>query len=236
MRFALFSDIHGNLTALRAVAAAIDRAGPLEAVVVAGDLVQGGPRPRETWEYLIEHGWTLLRGNEDEALGADRIIHGEYPPRFRAAAVAQITWTRKMLGGEVLQRLTGLRESFRVATPAGDLLVVHSSPRGTNDRRGGQHNSAREVVDGYAGTGAAVIAFGHFHSNFVRATAFGLLVNVASVGLPLDGQPIANFTLATATSDGWIIEQRQVPYDRGDELAAAARNEMPPWPASEATS
>src|SRR5690242_13865073 len=46
-RIAIFSDVHGNLAGLRAVAAALERVKALDHVVVAGDLLQGGPRPAE---------------------------------------------------------------------------------------------------------------------------------------------------------------------------------------------
>jgi Icc-related predicted phosphoesterase len=39
MKLALFSDVHGNLSALRAVLAALERHQPLDAVCCAGDLV-----------------------------------------------------------------------------------------------------------------------------------------------------------------------------------------------------
>jgi predicted phosphodiesterase len=231
MRIGLLSDVHGNLTALRAVAAALDAAGPLDHVAVAGDLLQGGPRPRETWELLLERAWTLVRGNEDESLGAGRIAHGEYPPQFRAAAMAQIAWTRKQLGAEVLARLAALPFEARLHTPAGELLVVHSSPRGTSDRRGGPHNSAAEMMEGYSGSGANAIAFGHYHWSFVRPMPWGLLINVASVGLPIRGDTLAAYTVLTATADGWVVEQRHVAYDLAEEKRVAADSGMPPWEA-----
>lgn len=231
MRIGLLADVHGNLAGLRAVAQALDAEGALDRVVVAGDLLQGGPRPRETWELLIERGWTLVRGNEDESLGAGRIAHGEYPPQYRSAAQAQIAWTRRQLGAETLARLAALPAEVRVATPAGDLLVVHSSPRGTSDRRGGTHNSAAEAMDGYGGTGASAIAFGHYHANFVRPMPWGLLINVASVGLPIKGGTLSAYTILNASSDGWVVEQRHVAFDLEEERLAAISSGMPPWEA-----
>src|SRR5438046_284380 len=68
MRIALFSDVHGNLTALRAVLAALDRHRPLQMIVAAGDHVLAGPRPAETWDALQAAGCTCIMGNEDERL------------------------------------------------------------------------------------------------------------------------------------------------------------------------
>jgi predicted phosphodiesterase len=230
MHIGLLSDVHGNLAGLRAVAAALEREGPLDHVVVAGDLLQGGPRPAEVWDILRALGWTVIQGNEDAALAvAGTVYPGSSATNARAYA-RQLAWAREQLGLEVLAALSRLPAEWRVSTSAGDLLVVHSSPRAMNDQCGSVHNTLVEMNEAYAGTGAAAIAFGHYHRNFVRATPFALLVNVASVGLPLDGLPLASYTVITATSDGWIVEQRRVPYDAAEEEAAARRSGFPRWP------
>jgi predicted phosphodiesterase len=226
-RIALFSDVHGNLAALRAVAAALDQESRTDHVVVAGDLLQGGPHPLEVWQMLRSQSWTLIRGNEDEALLP------EDPPdlagAYRHAFKSSVAWTRSNLAADTLTELAALPDQWRLATSAGDLLVVHASPRSISDRVGGTHNSSEEVQAAYAGTGAAVIAFGHYHRSFVRLEPFALLINVASVGLPPDRRPLASYTIVTATDGGWVVEQRQVPYDPAPEAAAAAERGMPPW-------
>lgn len=229
MRIALFSDVHGNLAGLRAVAAALKDEEPLDHVVVAGDLLQGGPRPLEVWTILTSNGWILLRGNEDETLIGQNSHGRPEPANYKQAFQAQINWTRDRVGSGIQAALAALPDRWRVTTPAGDLLVVHASPRSIDDRCGGVHNTAEEVAAAYGGTGAAAIAFGHYHRAFVRPTPFALLINVASVGLPVDKRPLAAYTILTATSEGWIIEQRNVPYDLAEEAAAAAATGLPPW-------
>jgi predicted phosphodiesterase len=98
-----------------------------------------------------------------------------------------------------------------------------------DDRAGAAHNTDEDVFRAYGGTGAAAIAFGHYHEAFVRTTPFALLINVASVGLPVHGRPLASYTILTATPGSWIVEQRQVPYRQSDEVAAANARGMPPW-------
>ncbi|MGH2354714.1 MAG: metallophosphoesterase family protein [Chloroflexota bacterium] len=230
MRFGLLSDIHGNLAALQSVAAALTEEAPLDRIVVAGDLLQGGPRPLEVWEELRTLGWTLVQGNEDAALVTEPPVPAAPPPHpYQRAYSAGLAWTRARIGPSVLHALAGLPLAHRIATPADDLLIVHASPRSLDERSGGPHNTAAEVTAAYSGTGATAIAFGHYHRSFVRPTPFALLVNVASVGLPLDGRPLAAYTILTATPDGWIIEQRRVPYDATEEAAAVVAAEMPPW-------
>lgn len=230
MRIGLFSDVHGNLAGLRALAQELDHAGPLDQVVVAGDHLWGGPRPREVWRLLNQSGWTLVLGNADEILVAPTVDQ-DFPAgnAYRSAAIRQRDWLRSQLDPADLKALAELPMHHRMATPAGDLLVVHSSPRSTTDRCGGPHNSIDEVQAAYGGTGASAIAFGHWHAAFVRQTPFALLLNVASVGLPIDGRPLAAYTILTATPSGWIVEQRRVAYDPGEELTAARSAGLPAW-------
>jgi hypothetical protein len=117
----------------------------------------------------------------------------------------------------------------RLATPAGDLLVVHASPRSVYEKAGGPHNTAAETTAAYGGAGAAAIAFGHYHVSFVRPMPFALLLNVASVGIPVDRQPLAAYTVLTATAEGFVVEQRRVPYDAEEERRVAAAVGMPRW-------
>jgi predicted phosphodiesterase len=210
VRIAIFSDVHGNLAGLRAVKSALDLERPIDHVVVAGDHLQGGPRPREVWALLRRERWVLLRGNEDEALVSAASEEYQAVGEYRAAYLAGNAWTRGQVGQAILAELAALPDRWRITTPAGDLLAVHASPRSTMDRAGAAHNTAEEVRAAYSGTGASLIAFGHYHRNFVRLTPFALLVNVASVGLPADGTPLASYTILSAEPSGWVVEQRHV--------------------------
>jgi putative phosphoesterase len=52
MRIALLSDIHANITALKAVLDDIKSLGQIDAFSIVGDLVNYGPRPNETIEMV----------------------------------------------------------------------------------------------------------------------------------------------------------------------------------------
>jgi predicted phosphodiesterase len=231
MRIGLLSDVHGNLAGLRAVGRALEREGPLDAVVVAGDHLWGGPRPREVWEMLAASGWVLVRGNEDERLVADRADDGprERWEGYRTALSAFHGWTRAAVGDAVVDLLARLPFEHRLATPAGELLVVHATPRSVHERTADLETPASVLERCYGGTGAAAIAFGHYHRAFVRPTPLALLLDVASVGLPHDGMPLASYTVLTATAGGWAVEQRRLPYDAEEERAAAQSTGMPVW-------
>ena len=70
MRLAIFSDVHGNLSALEAVRAAIAAAAP-DVVMVAGDLVLNGPgsrRGRRPLREIEAAGALIVQGNTDIAV------------------------------------------------------------------------------------------------------------------------------------------------------------------------
>ena len=66
MKFAIFSDIHGNLEALEAVLAdiALER---VQEMICLGDIVGYGPNPAECLEMIRCLGAAVVMGNHDEA-------------------------------------------------------------------------------------------------------------------------------------------------------------------------
>ena len=60
---------------------------------------------------------------------------------------------------------------------------------------------------------ATAIAFGHLHLPYVRIWRGKLLVNVASAGLPKDGDPRACYAIFTERTGGWQVKHRRVAFD-----------------------
>ena len=106
MKIALLSDIHANFTALQTVTADIDHWQP-DLVIVAGDLVNRGPKPRECLQFVYqrtrEQNWYWLRGNhEDYVLEQAETIR---EPGNPAAEVHRAScWTMEKLNSFVPDR------------------------------------------------------------------------------------------------------------------------------------
>ena len=227
LRIAIFSDVHGNLAALRAVLAAIDRHRPVQIVVAAGDLVApAGPRPAETLDLLLERGCVPLLGNHDEMLWQDAPDEPVGP--YTELVHRQIPWAISQLGTRRLDLLRRLPRQLRLSpAPGQDLLIVHASHANHLYGHAATPTSDEaELRDRYGGANARVIAFGHYHEAFVREWAEGFLVNVAAVSLPVDGQPLAAYSIL-AWDGRWTIDQHRVPYDTADEAAALAASGLP---------
>ena len=67
MKLAVLADVHANWPALQAVAADIER-WQADRVVVAGDVINRGPRPVECADFVLvaAQSWPWVRGNHEE--------------------------------------------------------------------------------------------------------------------------------------------------------------------------
>ncbi|HEX6509239.1 MAG TPA: metallophosphoesterase family protein [Chloroflexota bacterium] len=117
MRFAVISDVNGNLTALRAVLAAIDgQDAAVDRIVCAGDIVGRGPSPNEVIDLLRERDIEVVLGNYDDAVAFDRLGSGrDFADRAAEDAdAAAIEWTRAQLTAQNLEYLRGLPRDLRL--------------------------------------------------------------------------------------------------------------------------
>ena len=216
MIHAIVSDIHGNLEALEAVLADLERHRPAS-LVCLGDFVGYGASPNECIDRLrprVEH---ALVGNHDLAACGKLQLSD-----FNHNAAVAARWTERALRPDNHEYLRGLPFSARWR----DMLLVHASPARPED----WHYvlsiaDAREELESYA---EAVCFIGHSHYpgafdlqgdhlRYTRAPEIRLekghryLVNVASVGQPRDGDPRAGY-LQFDEADG-VLRHVRLEYD-----------------------
>lgn len=108
MRYAVLSDIHSNLPALRRV---LDECARLEIedFLITGDVVGYGAQPNECCEVIRDLKAVVIRGNHDEAA-----VSPGKEESFTAAARACILWTREVLSPENREFLEELRPSHQL--------------------------------------------------------------------------------------------------------------------------
>jgi predicted phosphodiesterase len=206
MRIAVLSDIHGNLVGLDACLVDLRAQGGADAIVVAGDLCLDGPKPKKVLQRLEEIGAQVLRGNTDRALASP---NGESVAEIE---LQQIDWTRHDLGEQWLQWLAALPFAIRIGEDENQLLVVHANP--TNDVEHVWPDADDAMLQRLIGDDhATAIAFGHLHLPYVRMWRGKLLVDVASAGLPKDGDARAGYAIFTERAGGWEVKHRRVEFD-----------------------
>ncbi|MGD8605668.1 MAG: metallophosphoesterase family protein [Myxococcales bacterium] len=212
---AFLSDIHGNLTALDAVSAELERLG-VKQIYVAGDLLLGGDQPLEVWQRLQTLGAICTRGPSDLALAS--VDPGSLVPiddrqRKQARLFAK---TRAAIGDLVAERLRRLPESYRIPLVDGrEVLMVHGSP--ADDQREISHDlSDDEILALLDDDPADIIVCGSTHVPFQRSVGDYHVVNVGSVGAAPEGR-VAHYSVLTPRMSGADILQDWVRY--GEERA-----------------
>lgn len=214
MRIAIVSDIHGNRTALEAVAADVRSMAP-DLVLHGGDLADGGSDPAGVVDRIREFGWQGVLGNTDESHtrpeSLEEFARQSTAPASLWPAIREMTaWTRERLGEERIAWMSGLPMVHR----SEGFALVHASPG----------DAWRIGTDAeFEGLGAPVIVHGHIHRSFVREVGGFVLVNAGSVSLSYDADPRASYVLI----DNGVPLIRRIDYDVEREIAALPASGMP---------
>jgi diadenosine tetraphosphatase ApaH/serine/threonine PP2A family protein phosphatase len=221
VRYAVLSDIHGNLEALRAVLAdAADRADDL---LCLGDVVGYGADPGPCVDLVGARARAVVAGNHEHAV-VGRLDLSWFNRYARAAA----EWTREHLDPNCAAYLDALPLTAAVE----DATLVHASPRQPQE-----WDYLVTEDDGLAAFEAfdtrlcfvghshvpAVWSLGSSGPDYARGDVGVTLdagrryiVNVGSVGQPRDRDPRAAYAL-------WDVDARRISVRRVAYDVAAAR-------------
>lgn len=206
MRVAILSDIHGNAVALEACLDDLADQGGVDRIIAAGDLCMDGPRPKKVLRRLREIGAHVVRGN------TDRMIALEDPARFDTDDRDGMMWQRGALGQDWVAWLGAAPLTLAVGDDADGLFVCHATPK-SDDEHVWPDAPDAQIEAMVEGVVQRTIAFGHLHYPYVRSWRRRTLVNVASAGLPKDGDPRAHYAIFSKRSEGWSVRSRRVAFD-----------------------
>ena len=223
MRIAIFSDVHGNLTALDAVVADLRQQRP-DLVFHGGDLAYGGCNPAEVIDCIAQAGWAGVVGNTDEVLWTDEARAGleasasKLRPLFRVIFELSAPATRELIGEERLAWLRRLPTELRHE----NLVLLHASP-GNLWRAPMATADDTELERTYKDLNAQIVVYCHIHRPFIRRVGEMRVCNCGSVGSPYDGDPRASYLLI----DDGQPAIRQVEYDVEKEVERLLASDYP---------
>lgn len=204
--FCIFSDIHGNATALEAVLKEAKRLGA-EHYLCLGDIVGYGPHPKECVRRLMSmEDLSVIRGNHDQMVGLGGPEDG-----CNRLARASTEWTVAQLDDEERAWLLSLPLELR----GEGWLAVHGAP--IDSRRVYAYvyeMNYRDNLDFIRNEGTDICFYGHTHVQYayilgpdgaekrqdrgqldLHDTGSTFLVNPGSVGQPRDRQTTAAFAM-----------------------------------------
>jgi diadenosine tetraphosphatase ApaH/serine/threonine PP2A family protein phosphatase len=221
VRYAIVSDIHGNLEALQAVLA--DASGRTDAALCLGDLIGYGADPVACLELLASRATALVAGNHEYAVAG--LLDLAWFNRYARAAAE---WTRGQLDADHRAYLASLPLTAEIE----DATLVHASPA-----RPAEWEYLMSAQDGYDAFGAFATRLcfvGHSHLPGVWSLGSSgphhqrgavdvtleagrrYIVNVGSVGQPRDRDPRASYAV-------WDVPSRRITIRRVRYDIAATR-------------
>ena len=212
MRIAILADIHSNYPALTAVLADIAHQN-VDDLILAGDMINVAPFPREVMDTVHKHEWRMIRGNhEDYMLDCHNPDCDTYLPELWRS----MYWTFNQLNAQDLALFSSLPENIVLD----NLIIMHGIPGVLNISP--VPATPVEVLDKWYGQlPQKYIVTAHTHIPFLIQWNDKTLVNPGSVGVSFDGITSASYMIATRKGQDWMFEHRRVPYDVGQVSKAA---------------
>ncbi len=223
-RYAVISDIHGNILALQAVLTNIGRRS-ISGIINLGDSVHGPLEPEATARLLMDLHAINIRGNQDRDI-----------PEGTAKALSprSIEWLASLPATGVIGE---------------DIFLCHGTPRADDeyllekiDNGKGVLKDEADIMPLLAGIEQKVILCGHSHTpRVIRLREGRLVVNPGSVGLPAyqdetpvphmmeTGSPHARYAILEKDGTEWKAELIAVPYDFETAARKARANGREDW-------
>lgn len=254
MRFALVSDIHGNLSALQAVARDIAHRG-IQQVVNLGDTLSGPLMPLDTAQWLRQQAWLHVAGNHERQvlswplerqIASDAFTSGQLDGPSRDWLQSHTNpCDPRLHRGEMWPERLGADVALCHGSPRSDIEYLLETPVGETARLA----TAAEIderLDGRIPPHIRLLACGHSHvPRSVRTTSGLLIVNPGSVGQPAydddhpyphssyhrieTGSPDARYAVVEQRGDLWACELVSVAYDFEPMASLADQRGRPDW-------
>lgn len=226
MKIAFISDIHGNIDALKAVLANIEKQG-IEQIYCVGDLVGYAPFPNEVIDLIQEKDIPTVMGNYDDGVGYDRFICGcDYKDeKAQQLGEQSILWTKKHTTEENKEFLRNLPKEIRINQEGYEVVITHGSPRRLNEYL---YSTLPDdiFIECLNESKADVLILGHIHQTYHLEFSGRHAINVGSVGKPKHGNPKAVYAVVEL-GNTVVVDFNFVSYDVEKVAKAIEESELP---------
>lgn len=250
MRYALISDIHGNLPALSA-ALADARARGVDRRVYLGDYYLGSPYANEVIDIIrADKTAIVIKGNQEDYI---KQLESRDPATWTDGQFSPLYWYYKTLTRARRAWLTTLDASAEISYEGVGMRVSHSSlayigetelnlfpgmraPRDYADASDPLASMREDIISEITKSAdcamriraldKGVYAFGHTHRQWHGWFEGRLLINPGSCGLALDRAGGAPYTILDISAGNVSVEERRVKYDAGALVRALYASDL----------
>lgn len=230
MRYAIISDIHSNIQALKAVLLDI-HSNNIDEIICLGDVIGYGPAPAETLELAYANIHHFIMGNHD-AVVAGLIA----PDNFNDQAKKLIQWTCSRLD----KKASGFFRNNPLLLTGDNFRCTHGEFE--DPGRFGYIIEKEDAVASFNSCEEQLLFAGHSHvpglfvvgsrdphwlypQNFGAEEGKKYIVNVGSIGQPRDGDIRASYCIFDDEIRDVIF--RQIPFDVDGYREDMLKNSLP---------
>lgn len=233
MKFAVFTDVHGNMDALATVLRDIDRRGDIDHIYNLGDIIGIGHNTNEVLGMVTSRDdITSIAGNHDEAI-MSVINQTPYPEDLKDKFYEHHHWIAEHLNPQYYEYLNQLPRTFNLEVAGQKVLGIHyeienmmlEQPIDKVPFSPIVEPTASHMAHLFKDKEADLILFSHNHTlhHFIYEDV--AYFNPGSVGL--NRAPYTVYGIVTITPEQFNIEHVRVAYDNTRFIDGFEQKDVP---------
>ncbi len=213
MKYGIITDIHNNVTALRAVLKKLDQMN-CDRVICCGDIIGIGPAPEETVQEMIHiPGLISVRGNHEDYLLEGMPLKYPNEENMSLDEMEHHRWEHSLLSEGSVAFLRSLPKRIDFISEGLSISVMHSCIDENGHYSEARKNpTASDLTAMFADVKSDIIVYGHDHNRNI-CKGDKLYINVGSLGCPSKDRNIARAGVLNMENGETSIESIDVIYD-----------------------
>ena len=227
MKLGIITDIHNNLTALRAV---VERLNQMECdkIICCGDIIGIGPYPEETVQYMMQlPNLIAVRGNHEKYLLEG--MPSEYPndENMGFEEMKHHRWEHHLLSAESIAFLESLPYKIDTSYEDFNISIMHYCMDSEGHYISYKTNfSEDDLKKMFSNVKSDIILYGHNHCrNICRSDR--LYINVGSLGCPAQDKNLARAGILAIENGNFKIQSIDIEYDVNDVINSIEKINYP---------
>lgn len=184
---AIISDIHGNLEALQKVLEDIDKRN-IKQIICLGDIIAKGTNMHECFELVKKRCNFVIKGNCEDYYSRNDIDINKLPQ----SSQIRRKWIREKFSNEELLYLQSLPFCYEIYISGRLVRMFHAHPNGIDihvgniDKIENLYSIFLPSENTITQEKADIVLYGHSHMQYMQKLYNRALINVGSVGNPID--------------------------------------------------